>query len=193
MKSTILASIGFAFAFCVSVANAEVVYESATLGPTGQGGGTGFDDAVYLASRFSIVDSVQISAVGGHVRGNGFVAIIPLPSPTALPSFLPTEIESNALAGVPFTSPNLSIDMRAPMSLSLPPGDYAIVFGGQGPFGSDPTTSGTMAGNNTELPGVTFFYGRTQQGGGDNQWVEGGFTGARFVVEGDVVAPADPV
>ena len=60
----------------------------------------------------------------------------------------------------------------------LPPGDYALIFGDGGLFGS--TGTGFMPSNNTDNPSADYFL---KQSGGS--WVDNTITQIRFVVEGD--------
>ncbi len=110
-------------------ADAMVIHESATLGPTGQT--TGFDvtNIQFLGSRFSISQMVMVDAIGGHMGGLGpiFGAIVQLSSPTALPTgspFAPGE----AVASTTFSPGSPSSDLLTPLLVTLPPGDYGLVL-----------------------------------------------------------------
>ena len=97
----------------------------------------------------------------------------------ALPSGNP--FDGTTLASTTFDPGFPSFDVLTPLSVLLNPGDYAVIFGGPGQFGA--TKQGSMASNNIDLPagvGSYFFWNV-------NNWQNGEFSSARFVVEGDVV------
>ena len=175
----------------------DVIYESALLGPTGINGGSAIGHTTtnqcMLGSRFSLSTETQITAVGGHIGNMSlnefqfdpdaeiYVAIVPLKSNTALPSFLPSEIEAHAIAATTFIPGNTlasSEDLSVPMSISLRPGYYGLIFG-TGHWGTN--GSAAMPTNNPLLPGTSFFLGTT-----DDFWNPVYFDslGLRFVVEG---------
>ena len=52
-----------------------VIHESATLGPIGQFGGPNFNPNRFLGSRFSLTQTVQVTAVGGHLGRNQWRAL----------------------------------------------------------------------------------------------------------------------
>jgi hypothetical protein len=97
----VLAVIALAVA---TTAQAAIIHESATLGPTGQEGGLclGCVGAT-LGSRFSLERAVNVESVGGHIGGGAplFAAIIPLTSSTALPELDPPDLP--LLASTVFT------------------------------------------------------------------------------------------
>lgn len=163
-------------------ARSTIILETAVLGTTGQTTGTAINSAQMLGARFSITQSTQITAVGGHlvanVAGGIFAAIVSLSSPSALPSFLPTAIATSALVGTAFTPPATSADVLTPLSVLLAPGNYALIFGSAA-FGA--TGTGRMPVPNLLLGTPSFF--RSSAG----TWVNGGFTNTRFVVLGNVV------
>lgn len=184
--------------------NAAIVHESALLGETGLAPGS-FDgsalaDFQFLGSRFTIGTTTQVTAIGGHILGFDqgqfggvstlFGAIVPLPAANAFPSFSPGELESNAIAATVFTPDplNVTVDLLTPLSTTLSPGDYALIFGA-GLFGAG-TIQGAMPDNNTDLPGSSYFF-CTPCGVGDS-WLEDESTpypaNLRFVVEGTHVS-----
>jgi len=179
----------------------EVLYESATLGPTGINGGATIGHTTtnswQLGCRFSLTETAQITAVGGHIGNfsldNGhldpdaeiYAAIVELDSPSSFPSFLPSEIETHALAAVTFIPGDTSAssaDLRVPLSILLEPGNYALIFG-TGLFGVDGMAA--MALNNPVLPGASFFSGLTS-----DHWnpTSTDPQDMRFVVEGYTVS-----
>ncbi len=165
---------------------ADVIYESATLGPTGQTSGLGVFDEQFLGSRFSISQTVQVTEIGGHIdslfSGDNFGAIIQLSGPGVLPSGSPFDV-GEVIASTTFTPSSPSSDISTPLSVILPPGDYALVFG-SGLFGA--TGIGNMPSNNPTTPAGTgsfFFWNNIS-------WIEGKFTDVRFTVNGNAVGGA---
>ena len=162
------------------MAQATPIYESATLGPVGATSGASLSGQ-FLGSRFTVTGITQVTSIGGHMLEFGgnetlWGAIIPMTG--LLPTFLPSLIETNVLGSAIFTPTNASNDFFEPLSVTLPPGDYALVFGGNGFFST--TGFGAMPLNNTNTPeGVgSYFF--------SNQffWFNAGFDRARFVVVG---------
>jgi hypothetical protein len=130
---------------------------------------------------------VNVTDVGGHidssVPGTLFAAIIKLTSPTALPVGFPftgTEL----MASTTFTPPDPSADILTQMSVTLVAGDYALIFGDGGTFGT--TSSGAMPANNTDLPGASYFFWT------GSVWLDGGFSNTRFVVVGTAAVVPEP-
>ncbi len=147
----------------------ETILESATLGPSEFGGGLAIGDLVsnaILGNRFSIIERTRITAIGGHLntfdgvnlfnRGSIWGVIIPMSG--VLPAFDASEIEANALVNAIFEDDNPSSgDLREPVSLVLNPGDYALLFGGGGLFGT--TGQAIMPTNGqVRLPGFSNFF-----------------------------------
>jgi hypothetical protein len=182
-------------------AQATVIYESATLGPTGQVLGATITSEQNLGARFPLSESTHITAIGGHLLveqqsdnpgATIFGAIIPLASATGLPSFPAAEIESFALAHALILGPGPSSDILVPLDVTLGPGFYGLIFGGAdtatGFFPLGATGTGVMPLNNSDLPEASYFF---SFGFGGALWLDGishGFSGARFVVEGTPVA-----
>jgi len=170
----------------VTTASVGLIYESATLGPTGQGGGTLLDSSQFLGSRFSVTETVEVTAIGGHMQlgsfppgGSLFGAIVDMSG--LLPAGSPFT-GGEVVASTVFTAPSLSSDVSVPLSVILPPGDYAIIFGsGQlGAFGF-----GSMPSNDIDTPagsGSYFFWN-----GGISIWQDSGIINTRFTVEGNVL------
>ncbi len=162
---------------------ADVIYESATLGPTGEISGISIFTKQILGSRFSVSQTVEVTEIGGHIGGSVpggiFGAIVQLSGP--LPSGSPFDV-GEVIAFTTFSPNRPSTDISAPLSVILPPGDYALVFG-SGLFGA--TGSGSMPPNNPLTPegtGSLFFWNDVFN------WVDGGaFTDLRFTVNGITV------
>ncbi len=137
----------------------EFVFETASLGPTGQPGagsgasGAAVDSSQFLGAKFQMPREGRITSLGGHVaHDNGrpmvrplFVAVVPLDPTTDLPA---TFDLSDARFSTTFLPPNPSADVAIVTDFRLPAGRYAIIFG-SGRFGA--TGSGLMPDNNTDL------------------------------------------
>jgi hypothetical protein len=168
-------------------ADAGIILESATLGPTGQNGGISVGNEQYLAARFQVGTAVTVDHIGGHLAefhpGGLFGAIVQLSGPAALPSFLPSAIASNALASTVFTAPSSSADILVPLSVTLAPGDYALVFG-SGAFGA--SGDGVMAEGNTDTAQASYIAADLN----NNTWNDAGsHQTTRFVVTGQSIVP----
>jgi hypothetical protein len=171
------------------------VYQSATLGPTGVWAGWyTIGDPLWLGCRFHLPVETAITGVGGHLfrpfyaDGRFFAAITRIESLSALPAPPgPPFIAANVVAtGVFNIESSLSADYVFPLSVTLPAGNYALVFG-SGLFG-DPHTSNSgvaaaMPINNTDLPGASYI---AWDGLPYQQWraEESGVSRIRFVVYG---------
>ncbi len=175
-----------------SLSHATIIYESATLGPTGQSGlgiaagyyhSSGLD--AYAGSRFHVnQDEVaQVTAIGGHFFGGDtgtvFGAIVLLSGPDAFPTTVPFN-SSEVIASTVFTPDSPSDDYRIPLSVTLDAGDYALIFGS--------STLGASGGNlampvsgQSWLPGGNLIIAGTNFGWSSFD------ERARFVVEGVIV------
>jgi len=171
----------------VSEVFADIIYESATLGPTGiDFPGNSINSGQYLGSRFSITQQVEVSEIGGHLRtqtGNIFGAIVELSGP--LPSSFPLSA-GEVVASTVISAPGLSSDVSVPLSVTLMPGDYAIIFG-SGQFGA--TGFGLMTFNNVNTPEGVGSYFFSQAG----NWLNGGFDNTRFTVNGVIAIPSPTI
>jgi len=123
-----------------------------------------------------------VDAIGGHLceyqvsDGLFFGMIVSLSGPNALPSGSP--FDTTTLATTDFMANWPSTDLLTPLSVVLPPGDYALIFGGHvGAQGGMPDT-------NTDIPGQASYF--WWDGFGSN-WYDGGFRNTRFVVTGTVI------
>jgi hypothetical protein len=169
-------------------AHAGIIFQSATLGPTGQSWGNGYDIAggTDLAVRFQLLSTYDVTAVGGDFvsvgsvpNGTIFAAIVAIGGPTAFPD---TPGSFTPLASATFTAPSSSADMRVALPVTLGPGYYALIFGG-GRFGA--TGNALAPYTNTDVSGVSYFAGVGVSDPG-SYWQNGGFSGTRFVVEGNL-------
>jgi len=190
MKKILLTlALGMALVLLPNWAKAVTIYESATLGATGQSGGTSLSSQ-FLGSRFTLSQETNITAIGGHMvetGGNGTLWGALISMSALLPAFAPLDIEANALASAIFAPTGTSNEFIQPLAITLLPGDYALVFGDAGLFGT--TGSGAMPNSfntgSVDLPaGIgSYFFSQTD----GSQWSNGGFNTVRFVVEGVIV------
>ncbi len=168
-----------------AASHAANLHESATLGVTGETGGVSVSDRAYVGSRFTLTDTVLVTHIGGHLVGAGdkqiFGAIVSLESPSALPSFAPSALADNVLASTAFAPGWPSIDVLVPLPVTLPPGDYALIFG-SGTLGA--SGSGGMTVNNTDRVGASYFFARI----GADIWLDSRAPNQRFVVKGNVIS-----
>ena len=140
----------------------------------------------FPAARFSVEGTANVTAVGGHIvshnPGTIFAAILQLSGPDALPTGDPFDA-GEVIATSLFTPPTLSADVSVPLVTTLPPGDYALLFGA-GLYGA--TGTARMHSNNPDLPEASYFY--YQSGFG---WIEGGSSNSRFWVQGNIIPEPD--
>jgi len=167
-------------------AHAEVIFQSATLGPTGLSWGNGWEIAggEDLAVRFQLLNTYDVTAVGGNFVSSGpvpngtiFAAIVAIGGPTAFPG---TPGSFTPLASATLTAPSSSADIRVALPVTLGPGWYALVFGG-GRFGA--TGNALAPGSDHDLSGVSYFVGAGVSDPGSH-WANGEISDTRFVVEG---------
>ena len=116
-------------------AQTPVLLESATQGQTGLFGGTSITELQYVGWRFEIDAALRVDAIGGHLLGipnvgNGqiFGALIRLASIDVFPEGDPFTPEET-VATVVFQPPLPSVELLVPLSVTLEPGAYALVFG----------------------------------------------------------------
>jgi len=191
LLNKLLPIIAFSVLLLVPIASqnafAELIYESATLGPTGQtSGGFNANEVQMLGSRFSISETMEVSQIGGHMyRGSFganpiFGAIVELSGPNAFPLGDPFT-GGEVLAFTTFPVPVLSTDVSVPLSITLQPGDYALIFGAGALGGTN--GEGVMTVNNFDTPeglGSYFFWQK------NNNWRNGSpdLDNSRFTVNG---------
>ncbi len=101
--------------------------------------------------------------------------------------------DSTTLGSAAFLPPSVSADVRVPLSVSLGPGWYGLIFSITGPGAA------TMPNNNTDLPGATYFFWTGVPvpcpvcPPMPFQWRDSGSqTGERFVVEGNFAPTSVP-
>lgn len=159
-----------------------VIYESATLQNFGLAIVTEFSGQQFLGARFHVTGPVRVSAIGGVMYGGGntfFGAIVPLSGPTGLPAGSP--FSAPITASTTFDPGNSSGDFLTPLSVDLNAGWYGLIFGA-GHFGSPSSAAGGMLLNNHDVADASYFMWNSTLNNG--QWSDGGFSGARFVIEG---------
>jgi hypothetical protein len=192
-----VASLACVISQCVAVltvlvispcAQAAIIRQSALLGSTGRTVPVlTIGEEQYLGWRFSVANDVNVESVGGHLRGipigsdTFFGAIVSLSGPTALPSGNPFDMTT--VATTVFTPPFPSDDVLVPLSVTLQPGDYALIFG-SGQFGAG--GGGGMPFNNVAIPGHASFI---IWGSSEPQWRElsAQVYPLRFVLAGEVL------
>lgn len=185
-----------AFSICAartSISNAEVLFESGTLGPTGVsfadlGGtvpGTNVNPFVFTGVRFELTQPIVTSQVGGHFverfSGTFFGAIVALDDAIDSPDSgnLSTP---DVLGATTLTFPDPSAEVSGDLALSLDPGWYALVFG-SGLFGTN--GQGGAVRNGMDIGSPTYIAFQPNSGFG---WVSiSTFPNHRFVIEGVVV------
>jgi hypothetical protein len=138
-----------------SPVRAGIILETATPGPNptpviGIGG------VQWVGARFSITQPVVVDHIGANLEGAEtiFGAIVPLSGPGGLPSMPPSQIESYALAATAFPVTLTIADYSAPLSVSLMPGDFGVVFGVDA-FGGN--GGANLTGGNIPTPQASFF------------------------------------
>jgi hypothetical protein len=124
------------------VSVATPIFESATAGPEDEPGGFTVNAQQFLGARFTLNAATDISYVGGLFRARYddtkvFAAIVALNGASAMAGVTPLDANS-VLASAVFTVSPLDQDVYVPLTLTLGPGTYGLVFG-QGMFGADET------------------------------------------------------
>jgi hypothetical protein len=175
----------FVFVGLGQIAQADyMVYETAPLGPTGQTEGWGVDFAQYLGARFYFQRGIEVTLIGGHITqwnygANFFGAIVPLSGPYDLPAGNPFTA-GEVVASTVFNPSVPSTDFRAPLSVILSPGYYALIFGTNA-LGSTGGEGAMPYLGQTSYPDSSYIV--WQPGSG---WWSSGLNNTRFVIEGNV-------
>ena len=171
-------------------AKAALIYESATLGQS-VGGGTG---TPVTGSWFSLTETTQITALGGHFSVSGpavWASIIELPNGVLPENDFDIEVNSLVSGLIP-TLNGPSLDRRVAVDALLAPGDYAILIGGGGLFGIGANSLAIMPKNGTDFPGAQYFSQYFPAGSAQPVWDDGTVldrSGTRLVVEGVTAVP----
>ena len=122
-------------------AHADTILETASFTGTHNGDYT-VSATRFIAASFAVSNPTEITGIGGefggYPSGKIFGAIVPLANLTSFPSVAPSQIPSISLADVVFSTsgntPPKGNDLLEPLSVTLSPGAYAVVFG-SGLFG----------------------------------------------------------
>lgn len=169
---------------------AAKIYESATMGPAGQSGGTTVNSNFFLGVRFQSPQTITTGSIGGHFGGNNFAtgdifaAVLKIPNLGAPVDGSDLTLANPDLLGVALiTLPAAMIpssdEFAANLAVDLVQDDfYALVFG-SGLFGA--TGSGFAATNNTEIGTPSYFF--IQAG----TYFNGGQSDTRFFVDSSPV------
>ncbi|MHC4742135.1 MAG: SdrD B-like domain-containing protein, partial [Planctomycetota bacterium] len=161
-------------------ARGDVIHCSATLGPTGQSGGWGINSDFFMGSRFYVDRTVNVTSIGGHLvewqGGAFFGAIVSLSNMYDLPNGFPF-LGAEVVASTVFDPGYPSSDFRTPLSVTLWPGSYALIFG-SGEFGAFNGVGAMPYSGQTDIGGASYIL---WNGSG---WWESASGQARFVVEG---------
>lgn len=176
-----------------------VLYESATLGPTGitaeqlttqAVAGTNVNEFVFVGARFELAQPVVTSQIGGHFAKIDnqnpndvfFGAIVALDGPDDLPDsgdLSTPDLLGNTL----LTFPDPSDEVFGELELTLQPGWYGVVFG-SGLFDAQGRGGAVRNGEDIGNSGYISF-----QPGGGGAWgnLSAFFSDHRFVVRGELV------
>ena len=189
---TILAICAAADAF--SAAPSSTIFESAILGPMAQP----VDQTIvivpdqYLCARFHVSQPTLVDQVGGLMRRypsshtvSIFAAIAPITSSSGFPQLSPSQFQPLAVTSLDLTTGDYA-DWRAPLSVLLSPGDYALIFG-TGRFGV--SGNAVMYRESPDTLQASYFQGSYHLPDGRNDiWLNSDYLQKlRFVVTGTVV------
>ena len=130
--------------------------------------------------------SAGISTRPITILAHCFGAIVSLTNSSALPTGNP--FDTTTVAETTFSLPTGYTDILVPLSVTLPAGEYGLVFGGG--FGGPGVWSDDAAGmpeSNVDIPGQAsyFFWSQTD-------WDSGGLSNVEFVVTGTPVSTPEP-
>lgn len=174
-----------------SLAGGAIIFQSALSG--GYGGDSGSTIGGYsgsgqiLGAAFSLSQTVHVESIGGLFSHSPqdrpddiFGVIVRLSSTSAIPIGNPFDMSEVLGSAVFHVGSSVGVDVLAPLSLDLTPGDYAVVFG-SGYFGATGIAAAPAAGGS--LSSRYLYWGDSF---GATSWHEGGHTSERFVVMGTV-------
>jgi len=209
MRRLVCSAIVAALCVAASARADSILYESATNGGgTNDGGGVLILSTQFLASEFTLSSAATITNIIGQVQNFGdpqtpnnfFMTLLQLSGP-GIPNNLvgdpfggTTQLDTTTFSAAPSTT---SQEVSFPVSISVSPGTYAVVFG-SGLFGSPVTAAGYMpdgssGSGNVVQPGANLFiwFPNTPPLVFANaRWSDLGNLGQRFVVEGTVPEPS---
>jgi hypothetical protein len=173
---------------------ATMTMASAAMGPVGQAIGPSVSATNFVGWRFKITATTAVTEVGGHlgaITGNLFAAIVSLTALDAVPQGAPFA-DGTVKASTTFTPPSPSAEFRVPLSTSLAPGSYAVIFG-SGKFGASGTAMAATSGQANIAPTTqsSYVFWRQTLPNVFN-WTVGNSNNIRFVVIGSEIAgPTD--
>ncbi len=177
-----------------TVGAATLTLASAEMGATGQAIGPSVSATNYVGWRFKVNATTAVTEVGGHlgaITGNLFAAIISLTALDAMPQGTPFA-DGTVKASTSFTPPSPSAEFRTPLSVSLAPGSYALIFG-SGKFNASGTALVATSGQTNIAPTTqaSYVFWRQTLPNVFN-WTVGNSDNIRFVVVGSEIAgPTD--
>ncbi|NOZ41472.1 MAG: hypothetical protein GXP24_14785 [Planctomycetes bacterium] len=124
--------IGLAPPLSTNIASAASL-ESAQMGIPGKVSGVAIAPGQSATGwRFEVSVPFQVESIGGHLYGSDqqpiYGAILALDSITALPQGLPFNLDE-VVASTTFVPPSPSDEIIVPLSVTLAPGAYALLFG----------------------------------------------------------------
>jgi hypothetical protein len=183
-----LACVALLLAGEAQLARADIILESTTLSQPGQFGGPTISAAIFRGARFHVDTAVEVDQVGGHLGGavlvgGIFAAILSLDGPLGFPNGDPFSF--TPLAVTTINPPVPSADLLVPLSVTLAPGDYALIFG-SGRFGATGLSALPSNFGGQDTGQATYFEGQA------GQWINSNTQLARFVVTGEPVVIPEP-
>ena len=151
-----------------------ILFESATLGPTGQLFGLA---ATIIGVRFVLATAVVTSEIGAHVFGSGTVAlaVVALTNLTDFPDSLDLSTP-DVLGSVLASPPPTSAEVSAPLAIALPAGTYALILASSPVLGATGLFTAPL--NNPNVGTPSYFH-RTL-----TVWLNGGFNNVRLFLRG---------
>lgn len=165
-------------------AGATVLYQSAAY----SGEDTGeyiLSSDNFMGAAFTLAKTVTITGIGaqfgGYPGGSIFGAIVPLSSIGSFPAGASTALADISLGHVVFGVTQGTQDLVVPLTLTLGPGTYGVVFG-SGQFGA--TGYAGLGDNNTAQGRPTLFRSFFSDG-----WASFSDSGVRITVEGTTAVP----
>ena len=172
----------------------QVVLESAVMGTPGRFGGTSITTSQFIGWRFQIADPLAVEQIGGHLLslpdepGDIFAAIVRLDSIDAVPHGAPFDADE-IVATTTFRPTFPSSEIFVPLSTTLSPGAYTLVYG-TGLFGA---TGAGAAHNGDDQPDIpptnlsSFIYWSIPFFGQPFEWRLNLASHIRFVIEAHVL------
>jgi hypothetical protein len=189
----LIAVLGGSLFFCESPLSQadDIILQTARLPVTQDFTGTTVDRFQFVGARFSLSQTTHITSIGGVFELSGpdlgnlqlFASIAAL-GPNGFPAGLPPTF--NPLAVTTFT-PNYSptADTLVSLPITLPPGNYAAIFGSNR-FGA--TAGGFLPKMSGDIGTPSFLIGGIHDtAGNSSEWSNDGISNERIVVLGSVV------